>query len=58
MIAESISGRFTSLLSALTSFLVTSIFVSGCDLHTNFPTGSLPGLASTPTRRHAETPKR
>src|SRR6266436_9591191 len=40
MIAESISGRFTSLLSALTSFLVTSIFVSGCDPHTNFPTGS------------------
>src|ERR1700722_1877642 len=40
MIAESISGRFTSLLSAPTSFLVTSIFVSGCDPHTNFPTGS------------------
>src|ERR1700730_535646 len=40
MIAESISGRFTSLLSPRTSFLVTSIFVSGCDPHTNFPTSS------------------
>src|SRR5258705_6188315 len=41
MIAESISGRFTSLLSTRTSFLVTSIFVSGCDPHTNFPTSSV-----------------
>src|ERR1700726_2986570 len=41
MIAESISGLFTSLLSALTSFLVTSIFVSGCDPHTNFPTARI-----------------
>src|ERR1700675_2865452 len=44
MIAESISGLFTSLLSALTSFLVTSIFVSGCDPHTNFPTGPRVGI--------------
>src|ERR1700723_846688 len=40
MIAESISGRFTSLVSTRISFLVTSIFVSGCDPHTNFPTSS------------------
>jgi hypothetical protein len=40
MIAASISGRFTSLVSTRISFLVTSIFVSGCDPHTNFPTSS------------------
>src|SRR5580704_2511746 len=40
MIAESISGRFTSLVSTRISFLVTSIFVSGCDPNTNFPTSS------------------
>src|SRR5580704_9181902 len=41
MIAESISGRFTSLVSTRISFLVTSIFVSGGDPHTNFPTSSM-----------------